>query len=405
MSTYGALLKTDGVAQLFISQLAARLPQGMLSLSFMMLIEDRTGSFTIAGIAVGAFSIGAAICGPFTSRFMGKWGIRPVVGVLTLICALVTLAMALIPNISPLGFVFCSFVVGMTEPPIQSAVRTIYPKMVSSKMLSPLYTMDATAQEIIWVIGPLLATALAFAGTPAVGAAIGGVVMIAGGLWFLSSPVVRVVRIPPARRSFGKVLANPMVLLAMLASFFLIASSGAIEAALVGLWGHDNLNVGIALAVYSMGSFLGGILIGSRPIRRRSLAVRLTVVTIGVALSALLLTIQWMSFSLFVAGLGFAPSLAVTFALVSSSVRFSETAEAYGWVATALLIGGAVGSAIAGVLIDQFGAFSAVVCSAVFSGLAALTAALWYRWIPDISAGSAPRPDTAPVPVIDTTRS
>lgn len=389
---------------MFVSQLAARLPQGMLSLSFMMLIEDRTGSFTIAGIAVGAFSIGAAICGPFTSRLMGRWGIRPVIGALTLVCAFVILVMSLVPGIPALGFVIGSFVVGMTEPPVQSAVRTIYPKMVPAKMLSPLYTLDAAAQEIIWVIGPLMATALAFAGSPAIGAAIGGVVMIVGGWWFLASPAVSVVRIPPARRGFGRVLGNPMVLLAMLTSLFLIASSGAIEAALVGLWGHENLNVGIALALYSVGSFIGGIFIGSRPIRRRSLTFRLALVTAGVALSALFMNLGWISFALFIAGLGFAPSLAVMFALVSSAVRFSETAEAYGWVSTALLIGGAIGSAVAGVLIDQAGPRFAIIASAVFAALACLTAAVWYRWTPDISAGSAPRPDTAPIPTIDTTQ-
>ena len=38
-----------------------------------------------------------------------------------------------------------------------------------------------------------------------------------------------------------------------------------------------------------------------------------------------------------------APALAVIFAIVSSSVKFSDTAEAYGWVGTGQLIGAALG--------------------------------------------------------------
>ena len=43
------------------------------------------------------------------------------------------------------------------------------------------------------------------------------------------------------------------------------------------------------------------------------------------------------------------------FAIVSSSVKFSDTAEAYGWVGTGQLIGAALGSATVGFMIAIFG--------------------------------------------------
>ena len=39
-------------------------------------------------------------------------------------------------------------------------------------------------------------------------------------------------------------------------------------------------------------------------------------------------------------------ALAVMFAMTSASVKFSETAEAYGWIGTGQLIGAAAGSAV-----------------------------------------------------------
>ena len=40
----------------------------------------------------------------------------------------------------------------------------------------------------------------------------------------------------------------------------------------------------------------------------------------------------WLALALVIAGIGIAPVLAVMFAIVSASVKFSDTAEAYGWL-------------------------------------------------------------------------
>ena len=76
---------------------------------------------------------------------------------------------------------------------------------------------------------------------------------------------------------------------------------------------------------------------------------------IGSALAIFAWEFWSLAFALVIAGLGIAPALAVMFSIVSASVKFSDTAEAYGWVGTGQLIGAALGSAIAGFLIDEFG--------------------------------------------------
>ena len=53
--------------------------------------------------------------------------------------------------------------------------------------------------------------------------------------------------------------------------------------------------------------------------------------------------------------------------MTSASVKFSETAEAYGWVGTGQLIGAAAGSAIAGFLIDGVGPQGAYWAAAAFA--------------------------------------
>ena len=114
-----------------------------------------------------------------------------------------------------------------------------------------------------------------------------------------------------------------------------------------------------------------------------------------------------LSGALLVAGLCIAPALAVMFAVVSSSVRFSDTAEAYGWVGTGQLIGAAAGSAVAGFLIDyvsgsHWGAagLGGFLVAVAFAAVGTLVPMLFHRRLPDLRGRDAsPLPDTEPVPV------
>ena len=110
------------------------------------------------------------------------------------------------------------------------------------------------------------------------------------------------------------------------------------------------------------------------------------------------LDIWWLLPTLVLAGLGIAPSLAVMSASVSSSVRFSETAEAYGWTGTGQLIGAALGSAVAGFLIDGIGSIGGFATATALVVVAVAIAAATTRWIPDLRRGEiGPAPDTVPI--------
>jgi MFS family permease len=106
----------------------------------------------------------------------------------------------------------------------------------------------------------------------------------------------------------------------------------------------------------------------------------------------------WLSIVLFFGGAGIAPFFAASLAVVSSTVKFSETAEAYGWVGTGMLVGVALGSAAAGVAIDQVGANGGIIVSAALLIATAMTAAIAVPWVPDLRGKDAsPLADTEPV--------
>jgi MFS family permease len=172
----------------------------------------------------------------------------------------------------------------------------------------------------------------------------------------------------------------------------------------VAVFGHSGLEAGIVLAIFALGSLLGGLLLGHIPIGPWALARRMLIVAVGMtvafAIPGFFPNVIWLSVTLFVAGIGIAPALAVLFAIVSSSVKFSDTAEAYGWVGTGQLIGAAIGSAAAGVLIDANGAVGAFWAASALAIVGFVVPLLGRRWHPDLRGRDAsPIPDTEPIQV------
>lgn len=397
VTSYSSLLRTPGVARIISAQLVARFPGGMLSLAFLIFIEHKTGQYADAGLVLAATSIGQAVAGPLTSRWMGQWGMRRVLSLTLAVCTLAVLTIALVPLPLP-AYIALGLLTGLSTPPIQPAVRTIYPKLVNSTQLTPLFSLDASAQEIIWVLGPVATTFVSTQIAPVWSILIAAGLMVGGGIWFIASPEVGRVRIPPSRRRFGIVLSKPTVLIGTLTGFLLVGACAAVEAGVVATFGDEGLGAGIVLAIFSSGSLVGGLAFGHVPISSWALARRMFLVSLGMAAATAGLGMWWLAGTLFIAGAGIAPALAVIFAIVSSSVKFSDTAEAYGWIGTGQLIGSAIGSAVAGFLIDHNGPPGALWAAASLAFLGFLAPLFLRKWLPDLRGKDAsPLPDTEPV--------
>jgi MFS family permease len=382
--------------RILASQLTARFPWGMLSIIILLHVQTVYGNYTSAGAILAAESIAQAISGPLTSRMMGRFGIRRVLGILTLICAAALITIALTTFPLPVVAVL-AFVMGLSTPPIMSAVRTIYPKMVPGNLITGLFSLDASAQEIIWIVGPVVAVLVSTHST-VFGLLLSAAVLVGGGAWFLAGPELGRVRIPRAKRRFGAVLSRATVMIATVSGVCFIASFSAFEAGIVATFGHGSIESGIILAIFSIGSIAGGFIFGHREVRPWSMLLRTLIVTAGTALALLSPNPYWLGLVLFFGGMGIAPMFTATFAIVSAAVKFSETAEAYAWVATGQLIGAALGSAVAGVCIDVLGGWGGILVSFGFLIATMATVAIAIPWIPDLR-GKDPTPlaDTEPI--------
>ena len=410
MGIYRDLGRIPGVLRILASQVTARFPFGMLAIIMLLHIQLMYGDYTSAGLILATQSIGQAASGPLSSRLMGRWGMRRVLTITSLLCSalLVTIAFVHLPLAATAGI---ALGIGLLTPPVTPAVRTLYPRLVPGNQISALFSLDAVAQEFIWVLGPVVAVLLTSQFGTTVGLCVAAGFMLCGGLWFITSPPLSRVTIPRARRGLGAVLRQPTVMITTVVSFFFVASFAAIEAAVVAAFtpdgsttAHGSLESGVVLALFAGGSLVGGLLFGHRPIRPWSLAVRLSTILAGTLACLASLNMWYLSVVLFLGGMGTAPAFAAVSAIVGATVKFSETAEAYGWVGTGQLVGVAVGSATAGVAIDHGGPISAIAVSCGLIAAGTIMAALTARWLPDLLGKDIePPPETGamtlPVPL------
>jgi MFS family permease len=379
VNSYRELLRGKGVARIMVSQIVARFPSGMIVLALLIHIVGIFDSYGAAGLVLAATSTGQAIAGPVTSRLMGRLGARPVLILTTLVCALSLTFIALTAMPLP-GYMAVGLLSGLSFPPVQPAVRTMYPKLVEPARLPRLFSLDASAQEIIWVMGPMVITFISLQVSPVLGLLVCAGLLVAGGAWFISSPELGEVRFAPSTGRFGAVLTRSSVLLATVAGFLLIGAAASIEAAIVRRFGEGGVQAGVILAVMSLASLVAGFAFGHRQVGRFTLSLWMATLLVGSVFATLVDGFWQTMIAVAVAGLGIAPALAVMFALVASRVSFSESAEAYGWANTGQLVGAALGSAVAGFLIDSLGANGGFLTAAVFALVGVLVTAIGQRY-------------------------
>jgi MFS family permease len=300
-----------------------------------------------------------------------------------IVCSLAITTMALVPLNVP-SLVVLGLVAGAAYPPVQAAVRTLYPKLVPESELGPLYSVDASAQELIWIAGPVLVTFVSIQVSDVLGVMLSVLFFLGGGIWFVTTKQVRELEIPRNESRYGAVLKRPIVAINSVMSITFIAAFAAAEAGVIAVFGDGNSQSGWVLGVWALGSLVGGLALGHLKIAPWSLSRRMVIVVVGLSMALLSQDFWWLCLTLFISGFGVAPILALLYTTVSATISFSETPEAFGWIGTGQLIGAALGSAVAGVAIDHFGSSAGLMTSVSFT-LATLVLALFTaKWMPDL---------------------
>jgi predicted MFS family arabinose efflux permease len=362
LSRYGRFLGTPGVPRLFASMLVGRLPGAMLGLAIVLRVTGAGGSYALAGAVTAAYAICAGVSSPLLSRLVDRRG-QTVVLVPTAVAMLgATLLFAALSPRDGWLLVLAGSLIGLFLPPITTSSRALWPSVVAdADALESAYTTDATFQELIFIVGPLLVVAVnaPFGSGAAIVAT--GVVCSAGTLSFALSSHSRNWRPTPHTGGRRHALRSPGIRVLIVTLFALILGFSAIEVSVVAAAkeaGHGGVS-GVLLALWSLGSLLAGFVYGSRSwpgnVAQR-LTVLLAVIVVVTAAMAPSANLFALAALLMLNGANCAPAFSNIYLTAQRVAVPGAVTESYAWLSAGTMVGAAIGSALAGVAINQHGA-------------------------------------------------
>jgi predicted MFS family arabinose efflux permease len=369
------IVRRPHVARLLLAAIVGRIPSAIGALAIGLVLRREGWSYDGVGLVLGIFAVGLAVGGPALGRLVDRRGQAKVLAGSAVMSGLGFLLVAL-PPASTGAVLGGAAVAGLATPPLEPCLRALWRGLVRADELDAALGLDACAQELIFIIGPLLVVACAATGDPAVALWLAAALDVAGTVLFLTAPPSHGWRpVPRPPHWLGPLRSAGLVVLLV----GLVGSGAAIGALnLVTLAYAESHRVsggaGVLLALNAAGGLLGAVAYGS--IRwRLAPPQRLLLLTAGMAVAYWSLVsipgTLWMAALMVLTGLFLAPVLAVAFAMVGTLSRPENVTEAFAWLVTLFTVGAALGSPVAGwALNNGIGAGAAVAAGGATTAVA-----------------------------------
>jgi MFS family permease len=382
---YRTVLSHSGAWRFSLTALVARLPISISTLGIVLLVTGLGRSYALAGALSAAFTIANGLSSMVQGRLLDRHGQALVLPIV--IAAYAVGVVGLVTSVDagwpdPVAFL-SSFLAGAAYPPVGSVVRARWSHVLAGRPadVQTAYALESVIDEVIFVIGPTVATVLATQWHPWAGLGLALVTGVPGTLLLAaqrgSQPVPH--RGHHASGPRADMPWPPVIILAAV-SFALGSMFAAAEVSTVAFSAehHAKPYAGVLLACWAAGSMLAGLITGtfvwrSTPISRvRVGALLLALVMVPMSFVGSMVA---MGVTLFVAGFAIAPTLIALFSAIEQGVPAARLTEGIAITHTGLAAGLAPGAALAGVVIDAHGAspsYLVALGGGVFAALASL---------------------------------
>ncbi len=364
-TTYRSVLSVPGATAFTTAAFFARLPIAMIALGIVLYISDITGSYALAGLLTAVFTLSAAGFAIITSRLLDRYGQFRVLPGLIAVHGIALVAFTLlVATGSSVALWFVTIAIaGASQPAIGAAVRArwVYVLHGDGRVRSA-FALESILDELVFTIGPLLASTLALQ------IALPLPLVAAAGIAFVGTLVLAGLRSSDPPPSGGRhsdlrprhAWGQPGLVVMISGAIGTGVVFGAFEVSAVAF--ARGLNsagaTGIILAMFALGSMVGGLWFGSRhfgaPLPTQliwtSLALFIVLVPIPFLSSVLTLSI-----AAGIAGTAVAPVLITLFSLTQRLVPGHLLTEGLTWSNSGLAVGFSLGTALGGSLLDTSG--------------------------------------------------
>lgn len=360
---YLRVLRTPGTPRLVVSMVVGRLPNGMFPLGIVFVLRQQTGSYSTAGAALAALMIGTTCSAPFRGRAVDRWGqSRTLIPLVLAQAATMTgFLLAAWAKASTLILVPLVAVVGATSSTLGGSMRQIWPTLVrSARDLPAAYALQALVEDLIAVIGPLIAAALVVVTPPMTILAVAEIAALTGTTVFATAATSRAATgRPSGGASPLGALSTPGMRTLVLTTLTAGTVVGMLYIAVPAFTqGTDGKSAGVLLAIMAASSMASGLVYGSRTwaagADRRYLWIT-GLFAAATAPLALMKTTTQLAVLLAVVGVAYAPRMISAYLMLDDLAPADSLAEAHTWLVSATAGGIALGSAIAGPIAQHIG--------------------------------------------------
>ncbi|QQS00963.1 MAG: MFS transporter [Austwickia sp.] len=382
LSPYRRVLAEAPLRLTLLLGVLVRIPVAAGGLILTLHVVAMGRSYGEAGVATMILTTGLALSGPWRGRLLDRLGLRRVV-----LPSLVVLAgcWTVAPRLDYLPLLAVCALAGLFTIPSFSIIRQAVIAAVPDHDRRTALALDSVAVEISFMLGPILGVWAATTwptGTVLMAVGLGGV--LAGAVLWLVNPPMRGPQAPEddaadvdeQGRHRPRTWFTPgvaAVFLAAVATTLVLSGTDLSVVAAARDFGAT-AQVGIVLALWCLGSLVGGLWYGaqSRAMSPLWLLFGLGAVTLPVAFAR---DVPTLTALVVVAGLFCAPVTTAMVDQLSRLVPEVNRGEAMGWQGSFMQIGSALGAPLAGAAIDHGGyaaGFAVVAASGMTMALAGL---------------------------------
>ncbi len=384
--TYKALFAEPGRAWFLTATAIGRTPSAMKALACILLVQQITGSYGMAGLVGATQTLVAAFLAPVLARLIDVRGERGVLfwSMMAHIIGVVALIWAAYSDLPSASMLVGAAIIGGSSVQFGSLSRARWVRALGrGRSLERAYSLESMVDEMGFVVGPMLVVPLSLQVHPTAGILASTLFTAIGTVMLLTQPVsAESTRMSTRLTSVdgeggSSVVRFPAVQLIIASLLCMGVLFGAAEIVIVAFAEHlEQPNAASYIAaIFAIGSLLGAVLYGARQWPGSTpMKIMVTYWWIGLGTIPMLLApnIPTMALAVFITGLAISPGMIVSNLFVEQIAPPTKLTEAFAWLGSAMATGAAFGSIIAGYLVDEVGIRGAqwsVVAGGVACGL------------------------------------
>jgi len=385
-SPYRALFAAPGSLGFSAAGLLGRMPLSMMGIGVVTMISQVTGRYGLAGALSATIALSAAVIGPQISRMVDQYGQRRVLRPATLFALTAAALLLFATHYGWPDWVLFASAAGIgAVPSLGAMIRARWAALYrGTPQLHTAYSFESVVDEICFIFGPIISIGLSTSWFPEAGPLLAACFLAAGVFWLTAQRATEPEPHPLEQHRGGSALRAgglQVLVTTFVATGAIFGAVDVVTVAFAEEQGHKAA-ASLVLALYAAGSCVAGVVFGllhfkGAPEGRWLLGV----CTMAVSMIPLLLVgnLPFLAVALFVAGLSIAPTMITTMALIEQHVPRAKLTEGMTWVSTGLAVGVALGSSVAGWVIDAAGARVGYGVPAVSGAVAVAVGFLGYR--------------------------